>query len=242
LIKNQLCPLLPRPFPNRPSLWSSETRKLGLRTLLQPLQYESQTGQLILQIHPRLVIRPRVQDLIYIRLEHRRLVRSIGAQGLRDVLDVQRRLHEVGERVLGPLLEGRGERVEDLLQEVLQDVRRERARRRRHLRVHDHHVDQHAGRERRRVPGLARARGSPLGAGEAGLDGVVEAVGDGLGVDLEEARVNLLQDVLDRFGLVGELDGEVCFEERDQLGNDLSAEVGKVRDGEEKADALDYYY
>jgi len=108
--------------------------------------------------------------------------------------------------------------------------------------VHDHHVEQHAGRERRRVPRLARSRGSPLGAGKAGLDGVVEAVSDGLGVDLEEARVDLLQQVSNRFGLVGELDGEVCFEERDQLGDDLSAEVGEVRDGEEKADALDYYY
>ena len=144
-------------------------------------------------------------------------------------LDVQRRLHEIGERVLGPLLEGRGERVEELLRGTLQDVRRERGRRRRHLRVHNHHIEQHAGRERRRVPRLARARGSPLGAGEAGLDGVVEAVGDGLGVDLEEALVDLLQDVSDRLGLVGELDGEVCFKERDQLGDSLSAEVGEVR-------------
>ena len=52
----------------------------------------------------------------------------------------------------------------------------------------------------------------PGWGGDALSDDVGEAVGDGAGVGLEDAFVDLGEDVIDGFGFFGEGDGEESFE------------------------------
>ena len=70
--------------------------------------------------------------------------------------------------------------------------------------------------------------GGPVGKGEAGGDDAVEFLDGLLGVGLEEAGVDLAEDVADGFGFVRELDGEGVFELGVEAGDDLGTESLEV--------------
>ena len=102
---------------------------------------------------------------------------------------------------------------------------------------------EHEGEEdvvdvRFRIRGAGFGR-RPVRRGYRGGDEGSETGGGGRDVRGEETGVDLGQDVADRFGFVGEFEGECGFEVRDEVGDCFRAEMGEVGEGEEFADVLD---
>ena len=133
-------------------------------------------------------------------------------QRLGDKLHVQGGLHESLEGIARTGAEGIHQLLRGLFEQEREDLGRERGRGGGYLGVDEDETEQRfvdvwfCGR------GARFGLGDPVVAGEAGLDDFAQAFDWLLGVGLEEAGVNLAEDVFDGLGFVGEFDGEGVFE------------------------------
>ena len=228
---------LPSTLSPRARLRPLEARKLIPRPLPQPLQRGPHLRQLALQLQPRGIIRAAVQLHVDLALRLARRVGGVLAQRLGHELDVQGRLHQRRQGVARAGAEGFQQGGGELLEEVRQDGYGERLGGGGDFGV-DGHEEEEGFVDVRPHFGGARGGGDPGRGGDARADEGGERFTEGARVGLEEAGVDLGEDVVDGCGLFGELNGEVGFELGDELGDDGGAEGFEVAEGEEHAKVL----
>ena len=134
-------------------------------------------------------------------------IRRVVVQSLRHELDVQGSLHELRQRVSLALLKRRDERQTALLQQVGQNLVRETGSCGADFAVHEDKREEHVVDVGLRVGGTAGS-GRPGFGGDAGRDGGLQGVDNGFDVGLEEAGVDLGENVANGLAFVGEFYGE----------------------------------
>lgn len=157
-----------------------------------------------------------------------RTISGILVQRLRQELHVQRRLHQCLQAVpLARGAESRDQAGAGLLKMVRQDLARERRGRAADLAVHENQGEEHVVDVGFRVRGAGVGTGLPGRRGDACVNEGVEVCNCGLDVRLEEACVDLGEDVANRLAFVGEFDGEEGLELGDEVRD---CDVSKVRE------------